>query len=180
MHRLFVALDPPEDLSARLAALSTDELNGRWVPAGNHHLTLKFIGRVDTSMRDRVAEALSGISQAAPRISLREISVFPNWRRPSVLVILVDEDPALMQLQRTVEDELHQLGIAREGRPYRPHITLARLKDAAPSAVRAYANRTEIQADSFSPGVFRLYESNLSPRGATYTSLSDFPLHSPT
>ena len=180
MPRLFVALDPPQDLSARLATLSTDELNARWVPAGNHHLTLKFIGRVDASMRDRVTDALSGISLAAPRITLREISVFPNWRRPSVLVILVEPDPALMQLQQTVEDELHQIGIVREERPYRPHITLARLKNAAPSAVKAYASDTEIHADSFSPGVFRLYESNLSPRGATYTKLSEFPLHSPT
>ncbi len=180
MHRLFVAIDPPRDVSEYLHGLSNPQLNARWVPRGNHHLTLKFLGYVETPLRDEVVKALGRIHANRPRVTLSELSAFPNLRRPSVLIVRIDDDGPLHELQRTVEKELHELRIERETKPFRPHITLARLKHAPAASVREFVSNQSLRRTTFTPDVFRLYESKLSSDGAQYTTVAEYPLHSPT
>ena len=178
MHRLFVAVDPPADVSARLHALKDDALDARWVPEGNHHLTLQFIGAVEAEARDRIVDALTSVSSPEGHVTPSGISVFPSWRRPSVLVVLAEPEPALMQLQALVEKELQNQGIEREKRPFRPHITLARLKRTRPAEVRAWVRARGLPDDcSFGVRAFRLYESTLRRSGAEYTCLREYSLH---
>ena len=181
MHRLFVAVDPPPALSVQLIALEDPDLAARWSPAGNHHLTLKFIGNVDSDKRDDVAHALAQIEGPAPRVLLNRLAVFPSWRRPSVLVLMAESDDALLALHQNVEDVLHERGIERETKPFRPHVTLARFKNASPPAVRAYVRDTALPRFApFRATTFRLYESVTKPTGAEYTAIAEYPLHPST
>jgi 2'-5' RNA ligase len=177
MHRLFVAVDPPPLVSERLQALRDDTLDARWTEAGNHHLTLKFIGSVDAARRDEIAARLAGITAGHAAIELEALSVFPSWRRPSVVVVLVRPHDALVRLFRDVEKVLQEARIEPESRPFRPHITIARLRHVLPQAVRAYVRATEMPSlRPFVADRFRLYESQLGRGGAVYTCLSEYPL----
>ncbi|HEX7071754.1 MAG TPA: RNA 2',3'-cyclic phosphodiesterase [Rhodothermales bacterium] len=177
MHRLFVAVDPPPEVSERLHALRDETLDARWMESGNHHLTLKFIGNVDAERRDVVAEALRDVAAPPALVALEALTVFPSWRRPSVLVVLAKHEKSLMRLQEDVEKVLQKARIEPESKPFSPHITIARIRRTVPEAVRSFVRIASMPSlPPFQANGFRLYESQTKPEGAVYTCLAEYPL----
>lgn len=176
-HRLFVAVDPSPPVATRLHALRDDALSARWIEPAHFHLTLKFIGNVDTPRRDLIAAKLAEIDAEAPEVHLKQLAVFPSWRRPSVLVVLAETNDVLTRLFRDVEKLLQDAGIPPESRPFTPHVTLARLKGARPEEVRSFVRERHLpQVERFHARRFILYESRLRPSGAAYTPIATYPL----
>ena len=69
MHRLFVAIRPPEHIRDLLIDAMDDSPALRWVADDNLHLTLRFIGEVERPLANDIAGTLERLR--FERFSLR-------------------------------------------------------------------------------------------------------------
>jgi RNA 2',3'-cyclic 3'-phosphodiesterase len=183
--RLFVALELSDQVGAALAALLSELKllchSASWARAEGMHVTLKFIGHVvadgDTEKLDAVRAALAGVKSSAPvGLQYRGIGFFPNARRPRVMWCRVEASANLAPLAADVEKALEPLRIAREARPFVPHLTLARFKapEDTKALVRAAEEATSREFGSARETEFHLFESKLNPRGAEYRKIESY------
>jgi RNA 2',3'-cyclic 3'-phosphodiesterase len=182
--RLFLAINLPEELRRATyeaaAPLRAAAPEARWVREEKLHLTLKFLGDVP---EERVGEldAAFGAVAAAHRVVTLEVArfgAFPNWRRPRVVWAGVVPDPRLELLEHDVELAGERLGFPVEGRPFRPHVTIGRLRGPLPDEGRqalAAAARGARLRGSFVAGSLDLMHSDLSTRGAAYRRIAAHP-----
>jgi 2'-5' RNA ligase len=183
--RLFVALEPPDLVRHRLATLKADlqRAAGRdsgdvkWVAVDNVHLTLQFLGAVPEERVDLVKVAVAAAAaEARPlRLELRGAGGFPSARRARVLWAGVSGDVAeLAALVAALERRLGPLGFAAEERPFSPHITLGRARDArgAPGLAAALALAAEAPGVPWRATEVILFQSFLSPKGPRYEALA--------
>ena len=182
--RLFVASEIGETLAAKTAevsrvlqrrtAASTPLAKVTWVPPDRLHLTIRFIGEVDDRQAASVGVALEPPLTIAPfDLTLAGVGAFPKRGSPRVLWIGVARGgDALIAAEHEVTARLASLGIPREERAYSPHLTLARVREAA-------GLRTEQLLDGLTDAVIgtehidaiTLFRSKLSPKGPAYTPL---------
>jgi RNA 2',3'-cyclic 3'-phosphodiesterase len=125
--RLFFAVWPDEDAARALAALAlrlADASGGRPVPLEKVHMTLAFLGEVPDEARTAARRAASRIRARAFTVALDHVGAFRRagvaWAGSSV------PPPALLSLQRRLDDRLRDCGFTLEERPFTPHVTLAR------------------------------------------------------
>ncbi|GIV83417.1 MAG: RNA 2',3'-cyclic phosphodiesterase [Candidatus Roseilinea sp.] len=184
--RAFLALDFDEEtlqaLDAYLRRLHAMPWAGeiRWVSPNNLHLTLRFLGNVTPTQAERYAEAFgAGRTQiadlAALTLSMTPPRFFPTSSRPRAIACLVEDHPTLSELAKLAETCAVQIGLSREVRPFKGHITLGRMRDALPH--NAALPRDEAVM-VIRPTAITLYQSRLDPRGAIYTALRSFSLAS--
>ena len=177
MLRLFVAIELPEDLRLRLAALAGGVPNANWVPEENIHLTLRFIGEVDDATTEDIDEALSEIEAPAFTLTLTGVGQFGGGRGSRVLWAGIERNDRLLHLNAKIESALVRVGLEREQRKYSPHITLARLKKAPADRVgRFLAENGLFRAGPVPVDGFALMVSHLSRSGAIYDAASRYPL----
>jgi RNA 2',3'-cyclic 3'-phosphodiesterase len=191
--RTFVAIRLEERVHARLERLMS-ELRGamparaiRWVAAENIHLTLEFLGDVESTRMELVTKALRvAAAEAAPcEIQVAGMGCFPNMRAPRVIWAGVQESTgALLALRGVVRRELRKLELVRDEREFSAHLTLGRVRqEAPPSAVREIGQVVE-KAKTGNLGKqdvssIHLFRSDLRPDGPIYAVLAEFPLGTP-
>lgn len=188
--RLFFALDLAPAIRHALSGY-VDTLRRvpgvRFMPAESYHVTLKFLG--ETQKLDAIQQAGAAVRSPGFDISLRDAGFFPNARAPRVFWAGIDADERLANLAAALDEAMTRCGFAREERPFRPHLTLARSGSGSPTpraeeqpvaGFRALAYLVEKnpppEFGTMTASEFFLYESKLSPRGAQYTKLARFPL----
>lgn len=128
------------DLAAALDSASIGRrMPGKLVPPVNWHITIRFLGEVDEPAVDRFTHALSEAVDAEPgRIRCSGLGAFPSLRDARVLFAAVDDPERLLgTLARQAESAASAAGLEPEDRPYRPHLTLSRLRPKRD--VRAFA-----------------------------------------
>jgi 2'-5' RNA ligase len=175
MPRLFLAIDPPVPVREALTGLQTNVPGARWAPPEKVHLTLHFLGDVADEQVPLLEAALAQVNERGFSLSVEGLGAFPNTQSARVLVAQVGLDPGLALLRDQTGAALELLGFASERRPYRPHLTLARLKRPDRQAVRAFLTQP-VPALPFEVEAFHLYASRLYPEGTRYTGLRSFPL----
>ena len=180
--RVFCAAELPAAVRARLQdhiLRLQKEVPGAaasWSRVENIHLTLKFFGNVVVKRIARISEAAERVVRqfSTFQIGIGETGVFPKPSRPQVLWIGVsDPSGQLSALQEKFENECAAEGFEKEGRAYRPHLTIARLRK--PEGARHLAD-AHLQM-KFEPIEVELKElvvfrSELSPKGSKYTVIS--------
>jgi 2'-5' RNA ligase len=179
MVRLFVALEIAEDVRARLAErqerLRRTHAHVAWVAPGNLHVSLAFLGNVGRELVPLVSLVLDDCAAACPGFSLSVGGVgwFGSARSPRVLWAGVAAHPAIMRLQEAVAQGLRQLGLKIEDRPFKPHITLGRVRSARGRAELVAAARELADAEAGTVACSRvvLMRSELRPDGAVYSVL---------
>ncbi|OQX19428.1 MAG: 2'-5' RNA ligase [Desulfobulbaceae bacterium A2] len=175
MPRLFVAIDLPEEVRRELAGMCCGLPGARWLPPEQLHLTLRFIGEVDSETQARIIGALAEVVAAPLTLRLRGVGFFPPRGLPRVLWVGVERCEGLSRLQRRVEQCLLRAGLAPEGRKFMAHVTLARLHDTPGSRIGSYLALHNLYASPEIPvDRFVLYDSILNPRGARHYPLQDF------
>lgn len=169
MHRLFVAIDLPAGIKEQLSILCCGLPGARWVAPDQIHLTLRFIGDVDSSVFTEVREMLTEINCEPFSLQLEGIGFFPPRGNPRVLWVGVRKNERLVQLRNRLESLLIRGGLEPEGRKYSPHITLARLKNTPGSKVGAFIVHNGLfMTEEFSVNEFFLYSSVLNSKGAKH------------
>ena len=185
--RLFVAIDPGGAVRSRLAAvqetLRRTDAHVAWVPPGNLHLSLLFLGDVPAERlplaADSLRESLAGVSGFVLRAA--GVGFFGRPASPRVIWAGIEEHAALAEAQRRVREAMGILDLSLEDRPYVPHVTLGR--------VRSGRGRTRLLAEleahrdavfgEFAVDRIALMRSTLASRGARYDVEADAPLAGP-
>jgi len=174
--RLFIAIDLPEAVKAVLletAAHMGRQLSNRavrWVKPAQMHLTLRFLGDTAVSQLPALQSQLTQLTSqhTSFRLHLNGVGAFPNRKRPRVVWVGLDGDVAVLQtMQAELEEQIMQLGWSREKRPFSPHVTLGRVKDA--KKVQALDWHVALERLVFEVTAVQLVQSDLRPSGAVYT-----------
>ena len=177
MSRLFVAVDLPEGVKDLLVGVREAIPGARWVPREQLHLTLRFIGDTQEPLASRVQELLAEVHGGPFPLTLAGTGHFPPRREPRVLWVGLHPSPPLLDLQRQMETALQRAGIPAEGRPFSPHLTLARLKESASAAVADFEKKNgALLSEPFAVDAFHLYASTLTPSGAVHRRVRSYPL----
>lgn len=176
--RLFVALQPTDPAREALAELADDIPGIRWVRAVQLHLTLRFIGEVAADDEDKIVDALSLVRVQPFFLELAGTGGFPPRGAPGILWAGVGRaHPLLHQLRQQVDDRLLATSVPFELRPFVPHFTVGRCRDAAPVAVSHWLKRHRGFVGPIWPvKQFYLMASNLGAANDTYRTLRSFPL----
>lgn len=180
--RAFVAIDLPEAIRAALAqkqaAFRAVCRDCGWTRPEGIHVTLKFLGEISAERVREVTEALAALGPFEKfSVQVRGFGFFPDARRPRVFWAGLEAPPALPQLAKRVEDCMEKLGFVGEGRPFTPHLTLARFRNPRPQPQleALMARENEPVLGQFEVSGFFLFESKLSPHGAEYHKVALFP-----
>jgi len=189
--RLFLAINLAPDIRDAIADAAAPLREAapdlRWSDASRLHLTLKFLGEQPESVPAAVSAAMDATARKHFAFDMHVgdaehvVGAFPNFRRPRVVWLGVTNDPRLELLHHDVEVACQALGFELEGRPFRPHLTLARIADRVDAALlrklERAARKVEFQRDSAvesvdlmrsvtgtTPMYERLHTSTLRPR----------------
>ena len=176
MPRLFTGLEIPPDIADELAFLRGGLFGARWIDPDFYHLTLRFIGDVDTRVAHDFFDELERMRRPAFTVTLTGVGAF-GGDRPRALVATAKPTPALMALQAEHERAARRVGLPPETRKYAPHVTLARLRGVSPEAVADYlGSRSRPSSITFEAERFILYSSRDSVGGGPYIEEASFPL----
>ena len=184
MHRLFVAIDLPENVKEALGDLQVGLPGAGWTSFDTLHLTLRFIGDVDTVQADEIDAALGTVRETSFEVVLAGLGLFGSRRRARILWVGVKPSPPLERLKHKIDAALSGAGVAHETRKFAPHVTLARLAGAGMAEVQAFIDQGLVETGSVAPLAdlrvpvtgFGLYSSILTSSGAIHTLEVGYPL----
>jgi RNA 2',3'-cyclic 3'-phosphodiesterase len=178
MVRLFVAIDLPDEIRERLRGPQEQlkKSGARLNPVDPPliHMTLKFIGEVQHDAVAMIISALSGVTFPPYTLHITGIGS-NNPRQPRVIWCEIGDGGESAALHAKVEDVLLPLGIPRDGRPFRSHATLARVKQSDPSLPGLIRAIPPEEFGECTVQSFRLKKSTLTPRGPVYETLLEVP-----
>ncbi len=186
--RLFIAVDVGDAIRAEVTRICA-EIDAKvaaapapprisWVAAKSVHVTLRFLGETSGEELARVRRALEPpIAQSPFAVEWRGLGAFPGPRHPRALWIgVVNGAAALGALEAEVSRRLDGTE-ARETEPFRPHITLGRVKTAGSGVDWAKVlEKIEMRGVTSAVDHVTLYRSELTARGPNYTGLVKAPL----
>jgi 2'-5' RNA ligase len=184
--RLFVAMDVPDEIkgviSTALAGLKSRVEGVRWVKTENIHLTVKFIGDYEERKLDRLVDEVRKAALRSPRFTalLGGCGAFPSPKKARVIWVDMHkggEEAAVVA--RKVDSRLGKIGVKRENRPFRSHLTLGRLKrpkDCSDMLDDMEEDLEELAKMPFDVHEIVLYRSILSSKGPTYVPLQHIEL----
>jgi 2'-5' RNA ligase len=180
--RVFCAIELPEDVRA-LAGRHIARLRGEfprlkvgWDREEKLHLTLKFLGEIEAARVENLSRAAHAAADSvrAFELSIEGAGVFPPRGLPRVLWLGVKDDSGgLARLHERLEEECASEGFPREARAFRPHLTIARLRNS--EGVRPLASlhaATDFVSRPFDARELVVIRSQLGPGGSRYTVLS--------
>lgn len=163
-------------LAAHLAAHLPSDPPGKPVPPQNWHLTLRFLGASTDTQIERVLYDLSNGDLAAPFvIRFGSMGAFPRPGRASVLFLRVDRgSDDLGSLAAACEEAAVGAGFNPEDRPFRAHLTLARIRPPANvspliDVVPPFAARVPVEE-------ITVFESHSDRDGVTYEAIETMRL----
>jgi 2'-5' RNA ligase len=169
------ALEPLLDAQARARPVA-GHLGPRFTSREQLHVTLKFLGSLPAEQVPRLHAITATRARAASpfEATAARVTAFGGRRARVLVVELETASPVLLELARGLEDDVAELGVPRETRAFRPHVTLARFKQ--PGDARAVIEAAKLEPFTLSCGELRLYRSELGPNGSRYSVLSAVPL----
>lgn len=107
-------------------------LDMRWVPAANYHATLKYLGWTREEAVPAICDAIARAVAGTPKFELRvaRLGAFPSFEKATVVWAGVTDPGPITQLANKLDHAMAEIGFAAETRPFTPHVTVARLRDA--------------------------------------------------
>ena len=180
MHRLFVAIRPPELIRDLLIDAMDDSADFRWQDEEQLHITLRFVGEVEKPLAVDLADALSRIRADPFQLRIKGVGRFEQ-RSGGALWAGVEPKEPLAALAAKVERICQGIGLDPERRAYHPHITLARWKGRRTRELADYLDRERaLVSEPWDVDDFALFESRLSKHGAHYEEVAQYGLSSAT
>jgi len=186
--RLFVACEVPDEVKEAIG-LVIDDLRRRsgtavrWIRPEGVHVPLKFLGEVPVkklpAIKLAVQEAVVGHSPFDLEFS--NIGTFGGREGLRIMWVGIAGDVLRLEaLVRSVNAALAVVGFEPERRPFRPHLTLGRVRDEIPTRQRAEievaVGKMDVPPSGWRTSQVALMRSRLTPQGAVYEALATFPL----
>ena len=176
MHRLFVAIRPPETIRDLLIDAMDDSPDFRWQDDEQLHLTLRFVGEVDRPVAEDLASALGQVRGAPFDLRIAGVGRFEQ-RNSGALWAAVEPKATVAALAAKVERTCVTVGLEADRRAFHPHITLARWKGRRTHEAQDFLERKRgLVSEPFRVDRFILFESQLSRHGAHYEEIAAYPL----
>ena len=183
--RSFIAIEVPQPLLARMGELQRElrrmEAGVNCVRPEGMHLTLKFLGSIRAEEVEKIARAIAPVVAAWNpfELSIHGLGCFPSSRNPRVIWVGIDRGGGeASSLQKVIEDKAAEVGFPPEGRPFKPHLTLGRVR--APigrsAFIQVMEKHKDVEIGGFLARDVYLFKSELKPSGAVYTKLQTFPM----
>jgi 2'-5' RNA ligase len=183
--RTFIAIPLPTECQTMLDRMQQNlrrfRAEVRWVAIPSIHLTLKFLGEVDSAIINHLAESLESLSKSERRfeLKLQGLGCFPNPGNPRVIWCGVSgQIERLSDLQQKVEIACGAFGFVPEDRAFRPHLTLGRVNGKR--NLQPITDYIKIGSDlecGFQANHVNIYRSILKPQGAEYSVLKSIALN---
>jgi RNA 2',3'-cyclic 3'-phosphodiesterase len=184
--RVFLAVGVSVDVADAVARLQGALAQGapaglfRFGDAAESHVTLRFLGQRSGEEQERIARVSGAVARASSpfTVAFGGLGVFPDPRRPHTLWLgLTQGSAALVELAARLEAALAEAGFAPEGRPFVPHLTLARIKRRPEPALMKQLLGGSIGATrAQAVESFALMESRATGAGVRYVPLRVFRL----
>jgi 2'-5' RNA ligase len=187
--RVFIAINLDSEIKEYIAKIQerieqlSDNLHGKikLVEKENLHISLKFLGNLNSMAIEKTKEVLQRVSQQYQPFLIdlsKNIGMFPNFKRPRVIWIGVGKGKnKIIEIYQALENELKAESFYQTENNFSAHITLARIKYIKNSQKMVDYLKT-IKIDNLSQKVLSIYlmESCLTNEGPIYHVLKDFPL----
>ena len=166
--RLFVALSIPDAVAQRLLLLQGGVPGARWQSRDQLHLTLRFIGEVESRDMRALDDALAGIDAPAFDLQLHSVGQFGN-KQPHSLWAAARPNDLLSHLQRKVDSAIRRVGQPQDAHKFTPHVTLARLRHPDTDKIIEWLTQHALYtSEEFAVDGFHLYSSKLTSDGSIY------------
>jgi 2'-5' RNA ligase len=176
MHRLFVAIRPPEHIRNLLIDALDDSPDFRWQDDEQLHLTLRFVGEVDRPTANDLADAMSQLRSNRFEIRIKGVGCFEQ-RSSGALWAGVEPRESIAALAAKIERACQRVGLPPERRAFHSHNTLARWKGRRTREVQGFLERRyALASEPFAVDNFILFESRLSRHGAHYAEVASYLL----
>ncbi len=192
MTRTFIALEMNEDVQRYLEGVIRQMAHVlprlRWVDPAGIHLTLAFLGELTD---EQLTEAMQAAEATAHRMNpfsyrISRVGIFGSPKSSRVLWMGIDEPSGTLTcLHSMLNKELEQRGFDVETRPFSPHLTLARVKAPLTSTEQKSLKEMltkggNVSSKEYAAQSIHVMKSELTRKGATYTSLSEICFHTDT
>ncbi len=172
-----MALGLPGEVRKQLSRWSVALPGARWLQPETYHLTLRFMGDIPGHRAEDLDEALAALRGRPFSLQLGGVGLHEKAGRPQTLWAGVERSQQLDHLQAKIETAVQRVGFEPERRRFNPHVTLARLDNAAPDTlVRWVQAHNLLRAGPVAVEHFTLFSSQLGKDGAAYTPEVDYPL----
>jgi RNA 2',3'-cyclic 3'-phosphodiesterase len=168
--RLFLALRLPDRVLDGIERWQRERLpDVRIVRRGDLHVTLAFLGHRPAAELEAIVDALREAAAGANEIRLTPVRY--RETRSVGMLVLDDEGDRASLLAGDLHGRLEALGVyRREGRPWLPHLTVARWRERPRLRLEPPSVRTFVPSDAAA------YLSRLHPSGAQYEVLESVAL----
>lgn len=184
--RSFIAIPVASGVAARAQELikRLRDCNAavNWVAPQNLHLTLKFLGETPINEAPEICAAVARAAADAPPfdVAFRGLGAYPSLEKPRTLWLGVSEgEQELIELAQRVDEELAQIGYARETRRFSPHLTIGRVRETIfpdHPLLEAMARHRDYDANVMGVDEVVVYASFLDRKGPTYDALGSVEL----
>ncbi|HEX6604651.1 MAG TPA: RNA 2',3'-cyclic phosphodiesterase [Sphingomicrobium sp.] len=176
MHRLFVAIRPPEFIRDLLIDAMDDSPEFRWQDEEQLHLTLRFAGEVERPVANDLADALGRVRAQSFSLRIKDVGRFEQ-RNSGALWAGVQPKEPVAALAAKIDRTCQTVGLEPERRAFHPHITLARWKGRRTREVEGFLERNRgLASEPWQVDSFILFQSRLSRHGAHYEEVASYPL----
>jgi 2'-5' RNA ligase len=183
--RTFIAIETPgpirKDILSLQDRLKRSGADVRWEPEDKFHATVKFLGDVDETALPGVLTKIETVvvQHRACEVIFEKLGCFPDNKRPRVVWVgCSNPDGKLEALKSMLDNELRVFGFEIESRPFRPHITLGRIKsqNRIEHLISILENLTFEPHASVVNKIF-VMKSMLKPKGSEYSVLQTIQLN---
>ncbi|MBA7563841.1 RNA 2',3'-cyclic phosphodiesterase [subsurface metagenome] len=181
--RLFIAIDIPEfikdDIYNFTVALLKEEKQIKVVSAPNIHITLKFLGNINTGKINKIEKAIKETADTFGRFKYEingKINAFPGPNNARVVFLEIGNGGRqISEIYNELESNLSMVKTRKEKRKFFPHITIARIKNK--KNIEQLVNNHEMDSvDCLDCLEITLFESRLKLQGAEYAIINKFSL----
>lgn len=132
--RAFIAIELPKNIIELLAKaqeiLQESQADVKWVAKENLHLTLKFLDEINEEEKDKIVDIIKTTAHGYPtfKTALHDLGAFPKEKNPRIIWAGLDNQEQFREIAKDLEEKINKLGIPKEERSFKAHITMGRVK----------------------------------------------------
>ncbi|MAI89820.1 RNA 2',3'-cyclic phosphodiesterase [Ponticaulis sp.] len=176
MYRLFAAVEIPRDIGEALQAISHKVTGASWRPIENYHITLRFFGELDRHTAEELDRELGEIDAPQMQLRLKGAGWF-GASEPHSIWAGVAPDDGLTRLASKCERAARRIGLPRDKRSFRPHVTLAYCHGTSLEEAMVFSQKhSTLDLGPFWVDRFHLYSSWSGKGPSRYVSEAEYPL----